>query len=101
MGLLRDLVQQEGVSEIVVGIPYSMSGNRGVQVQKVEQFIEALKKYVRIPIHEEDERLSTFEAEIMLNAAGRRKEHQKEVLDSVAASVILESFLERRRHEPV
>jgi putative Holliday junction resolvase len=97
MNLLRDLVQAEGVSEIVVGMPFSMSGNRGVQAQKVEQFIAMLKRYVNLPIHEEDERLSTFEADTLLAAAGHRADQRKQMIDSIAAGVILENFLESRK----
>jgi putative Holliday junction resolvase len=74
-----------------------MSGNRGIQAQKVEQFIAALRRYVNLPIHEEDERLSTFEADVKLAAAGRRADQRKAVIDSIAAGVILENFLERRK----
>ena len=99
MNTLRALVEKENISEIVVGMPFSMSGNRGIQAQRVAEFIEALRRYVNVPIHEEDERLSTFEAETMLTAANRRKERHKEVIDSIAASVILRSFLDRRKQE--
>ena len=100
MNLLKELVEQEEIAEIVVGMPFSMSGNRGVQAQKVAEFIEALKRYVKVPVHEEDERLSTFEADQMLTRAQRPRDRRKEVVDSIAASVILESFLERRRQNP-
>src|SRR5947207_2567393 len=53
MNILRELVEQEEISEIVVGMPFSMSGNRGVQAEKVARFIEALRRYVTVPIHEE------------------------------------------------
>ena len=99
MNTLRELVEREQISEIVVGMPFSMSGNRGVQAEKVGEFIEALRRYVKVPIHEEDERLSTFEAETMLDAANRRRRDHKAVIDSVAASVILRSFLDRRERE--
>ena len=99
MSILRELVEREDISEIVVGMPFSMSGNRGVQAEKVAKFMEALKRYVKVPIHEEDERLSTFEAETMLTAANKRREDHKKVIDSVAASVILRSFLDRRLQE--
>ena len=99
MNTIRKLVEDEQISEIVVGMPFSMSGNRGVQAQRVSEFIEALKRYASVPIHEEDERLSTFEAETMLNAANRRKDTHKEMIDSIAASVILRSFLDRRKQE--
>ena len=99
MNLLRELVEREEISEIVVGMPFSMSGNRGAQAEKVSAFIAALRNYVKVPIHEEDERLSTFEAETMLDSANRRRRDHKDVIDSIAASVILRSFLDRRTQE--
>src|SRR2546423_4039603 len=72
MTALRDLVESRGVEEIVVGMPLMMDGSRGIQAEKVETFIEALRRYVRVPIHVQDERLSTAEVERVLIAADRR-----------------------------
>jgi putative Holliday junction resolvase len=97
MAALRGLVAERQVREIVVGMPYMMDGSRGVQAEKVEEFIAVLRNNVRIPIHRQDERLSTSEAERVLMAGGRRREQRKQVIDSLAACLILQTFLDRRR----
>ena len=88
---LRSLVESESVAEIVVGMPYMMDGSLGIQAEKAERFVEQLGRYVRIPIHTQDERLSTFEADQILIAADCRRSKRKQVIDSVAASVICSS----------
>jgi len=98
MNALRDLTESEEVEEIVVGMPLMMDGSRGIQAGKIEEFVAQLGRYVRIPIHTQDERLSTSEADKLLIAADRRREARKKVVDSVAASLILQSFLDRRRN---
>lgn len=97
MAALRQLIQEQDVKQIVVGMPLMPDGTQGVQAEKIAQFIATLRNHVRIPITTEDERLTTFEAEELLRAAGRRREEQKRTLDSVAAALILQSYLSRRQ----
>ena len=97
MNTLRSLVESESVEEIVVGMPLMMDGSKGIQAEKVEEFIAQLGRYVRIPIHTQDERLSTAEADRLLIAADRRRSERKQVIDSVAASVILQTYLDIRK----
>lgn len=97
MNQLRSLAESEGVDEIVVGMPFMMDGSRGIQAEKVEKFVEQLSRYVRVPIHTEDERLSTFEADQLLIEANCHRSRRKQVIDSMAASVILQAYLDRRR----
>ena len=99
MAAVRALIEERGVQEVVVGLPLMMDGSRGVQAEKAEEFVSQLKRYTRLPIHLQDERLSTSEAERVLIAAGRRREQRKQVVDSAAASVILQSFLDRRKRQ--
>ncbi len=99
MAALRQLVADRQVCEIVVGLPLMMDGSRGIQAEKVEEFIAVLRNNVRIPIHRQDERLSTAEAERVLIAGQRRREQRKQVVDSLAACLILQTFLDRRRNE--
>lgn len=99
MAAVRQLVETKSIEEIVVGLPLSMSGERGTQAEKVEQFVETLKRYVSIPISLQDERLSTSEAERVLIAADQRRNQRKKVIDSVAASVILQRFMDLRRYQ--
>ena len=84
------------VEELVLGYPYHMDGSEGERVERVLAFQEMLKKKIELPIHLYDERLSTMEAEEILRENGVPKDRQKEVLDQVAAQVILEDYLRNR-----
>jgi putative Holliday junction resolvase len=97
MAALRQLIADRQVGEIVVGMPLMLDGTRGIQAQKVEAFLAVLRNNVRIPIATQDERLSTREAEQVLIAAGRRREQRKQTLDSMAACLILQTYLDRKR----
>ena len=97
MSALRELVAAENIERIVVGLPVMMDGTRGRQVEKIEEFIESLRRYVVVPIETQDERLSTFAADQLLAEAGRRPRDRKQVIDSVAAGIILESWLAERK----
>jgi len=97
MAALRALVEKWHIGEIVVGWPLRMNGSRGIQAQKVEEFVQTLRKFVQVPIHLQDERLSTREAEKVLQSAGCNRKVREEALDSMAASVILQSYLDQKR----
>jgi len=99
MSALRALCQGEQIEQVVVGLPVMMDGSHGRQVEKIQEFIEQLARYVSIPIVTHDERLSTFEADQRLAVANRRPRDRKQVIDSVAAGVILESYLQARHSE--
>jgi putative holliday junction resolvase len=99
MAALRQLVADQKPRAIVVGMPLNLDDTRGPQAEKVEAFIATLRNYVRIPIYTEDERLTTWEAEQMLIAANHPREERKKVIDSLAASLILQSYLNRQRPE--
>src|SRR5271154_4309101 len=92
MAALRQRVAERQVREIVVGLPLMMDGTAAIQAEKVEEFIAVLRNNVRIPIHRQDERLSTSEAERVLMAGQRRREQRKQVVDSLAACLILQTF---------
>jgi putative Holliday junction resolvase len=98
MAALRQLVAENQIREIVVGMPLRLDGTRGVQAEKVQAFIAVLRNSVRIPITIQDERLSTREAERVLIAADRRREQRKRTIDSMAACLILQTCLDRRRN---
>lgn len=98
MAALRQLVAEHEIDEIVVGLPLMMDGSRGIQAEKVEAFIATLRGSVRIPIRVQDERLSTSEAERVLIAADRRRDQRKQVVDSLAASLILQTYMARKRN---
>ena len=97
MQRLADWVRDEEIGLVVVGMPFNASGERGPQAQKVMRFIELLRQRVGVPIEEWSEELSTWEAETMLIEAGRRRAERRQVVDKLAASVILRSYLDHRR----
>ena len=94
MAALRQLIADNDVRKIVVGMPLLLDGTRGIQAEKVEAFIAALRNHVRIPIVTQDEALSTQAAAELLLANNKRHAEHKKTIDSVAAALILEWYLE-------
>lgn len=88
------LAEAEGVVEIVVGLPLNMDGSRGPRAARTEQFCAELAKRTAIPLQRWDERLSTKIAESVLIEAGTRRDRRKEVVDKLAAQVILQGYLD-------
>ena len=98
-GLLNkivDIVEAEKVEAVVLGLPLNMDDSQGPQAKRVFNFADQLKAHIDIPIHFQDERLSTFSAEEKLAAADFTRGKKKKRLDAVAAAQILEAFLEQR-----
>ncbi len=89
------MVAETGATEVVVGHPLSLSGERGPAAHKAEEFADGLRLILNVPVHLQDERLSTAEAERGLRAAGARGRRQREAVDQAAASIFLEAFLAR------
>jgi len=79
---------------IVVGMPKNMDGSVGFRGEKTLEFIRRLKKYTELEIVIFDERLTTVSAELTLNQANIRGEKRKQVIDTVAAEIILQAYLE-------
>ena len=97
MRSIARIVEESGVAEIVVGHPVSMSGASGPRARLAEEFAEALRSFLDVPVALHDERLSTAEAERALAAAGARGRKRRRVVDRSAATVILQSFLDSGR----
>ncbi len=91
------LIDDEGVDEVVVGLPLELDGSEGRAVRKTRQFVEALQQIVDITVHEWDERFTSVAAERALLEADVRRGKRKEVIDQVAATMILQAFLDRAR----
>ena len=93
---IADVVETENVEAIVLGLPLNMDDSQGPQVKLVFKFADQLKEHLNIPIHFQDERLSTFSAEEKLAVADFTRGKKKKRLDAVAAATILEAFLEQK-----
>jgi putative Holliday junction resolvase len=95
---IASIARERGVSAIVVGHPRSMSGDEGDRAAHAAAFADALRMLVEVPVELHDERLSTVEAERALAAAGIRGRERRRVVDASAAAVILQAWLDARRH---
>jgi putative Holliday junction resolvase len=93
---IADVVETENVEAIVMGLPLNMDDSQGPQARLIFKFADQLKEHLSIPIHFQDERLSTFGAEEKLAAADFTRGKKKKRLDAIAAAEILEAFLEQK-----
>lgn len=88
------LVQQHQAESLVVGLPLMMSGEAGEQAKKVTGFVEALRGIVSCPVHALDERLTTVQGERALLETDTRRKRRKELIDQLAAQLILQAYLD-------
>jgi putative holliday junction resolvase len=95
---LGALIGKYEIAEIVLGLPLHMSGRAGVQAERAQQFAEELRKRFALPVHLWDERLTSAEANRVLRESEMSIRRRGEVVDQLAAVLILQSFLESRRH---
>lgn len=91
-----EIVNDKEVSLIVVGLPKNMNNTIGPQSMKVMSFVDLIKKRIDIDIVYEDERLTTVQSEAVLIDMNVRRENRKTHIDKIAASFILQSYLDRR-----
>ena len=95
---IADVVQQENVEAVVLGLPLNMDNSEGAQAKLVLKFAERLKEHLDIPVFFQDERLSSFAAEDKLASLElSRSKKRKKRIDAIAAAEILENFLEQKR----
>jgi putative Holliday junction resolvase len=94
---LRRVIKQYGVGELVMGLPLRMSGSEGIQSDKVNEFAEELRRKFKLPVHLYDERLTSVEANRLLRETDMSIRRRAEVVDQMAAVLILQSFLEFRK----
>ena len=94
--VIAKLVRELEPIRVVVGIPLNQQGEPGPQAEKVLRFAEQLRQRVPVEVVTQDERFSTAEAQRSLLAANLRRDKRKQVVDKVAATHILQVYLERQ-----
>lgn len=97
VALLQDLVTERQVSQLVVGLPYTMDGELGFQARQVQKFADRLSKALQLPVEYVDERLTSVEAEQLIQGEGRSPSQNKALIDRKAAALILQRWLDARR----
>ena len=93
---LRRLVREREIGAVVIGLPYNMDGSEGEMVRAVKAFADELRKRIGIQVIGYDERRTTQKAEGALLDANLTRKRRKELRDSVAAALILRSYLDER-----
>lgn len=88
---LQTIVEVEGITKLIVGFPRGLQGQHTQQTEAIEAFVEELKQHFALPVIMQDEALTSKHAEDELRARG--KPYEKEDIDSLAATYILEDYL--------
>ena len=94
---ILDIVNQQRVKQIVVGLPRSMDGSIGRQAEKVQSFTQKLCSHTEVPVEFRDERLTTVSAKRLMQSVGRKKSRKKARDDAIAAALILQGYLDETR----
>lgn len=96
---IEELIVEYEVEELVLGLPKHMNGTEGVRVELTMEFKEKLERRTGLPVTMWDERLTTVAADRTMIEAGIRREHRKDYVDMLAATFILQGYLDKRKNE--
>lgn len=96
---IEALIQEYEVSEIVLGMPKHLNGTEGIRVELTNEFKDKLERRTGLPVTLWDERLTTVAADKTMMEAGIRRENRKDYVDMIAATLILQGYLDRRNME--
>jgi len=97
---IRELVAEHSVAALVVGVPYQMDGTADAQAERALNFIRRLGRRLEgVPVIPWDERLTTMEAQRVLLEGGVSRKGRRDVVDQLAATLILNNFLEARQSD--
>jgi putative pre-16S rRNA nuclease len=91
------VVRQEEVAGVVIGLPLNMNGSEGEAAARARRFGAALGAHLGLPVYLWDERLTTWEAQGIMKDAAVRRRKRKQLVDKIAASLILQSYLDAQR----
>lgn len=94
---IEELIEEYQVEEIVLGLPKNMNNTEGQRVALTREFAEKLERRTGLPVIFWDERLTTVAADRAMIEAGIRREKRKSYVDKIAASLILQGYLDSRR----
>lgn len=95
---LKEIINDNDVELLVVGLPKNMNNTIGPQAMRVMSFVDLIKKQVDIEIVYQDERMTTIQSEAVLIDMDVRRENRKKYIDKIAATFILQTYLDRRKN---
>lgn len=94
IGAIKELVEEHGVEALVLGLPLNMDGSEGTQAKQTRQFGEQIGRVIDVPVHFQDERLSSAAADDLMDQMDLNPRQRKEKRDMLAACAILQDFLD-------
>ena len=94
--VITGIISQQQVKQVIVGLPRSMDGSLGKQVEKVKTFTQKLCSHTEVPVEFRDERLTTVSAKRLMRAANTKKAKRKAKYDAIAAALILQGYLDEK-----
>lgn len=94
---IEELIVEYDVKKIVLGLPKNMNNSEGIRVELTNEFKEKLSRRTGLDIEMYDERLTTVIADKTMMEAGIRREHRKDYVDKIAATIILQDYLDSKK----
>ncbi len=92
---IKKIITEKQVSQIVLGLPINLKGKDSKKTEEIREFYRKLKDYMSLPIELVDERFTTYEANAELKKMGYSVKESRKVIDKIAASLILKSYLKQ------
>lgn len=96
---IEELIEEYEVEEIVLGLPVNMNATEGVRAELTREFQDKLQRRTGLPVFLWDERLTTVAADRAMMESGIRRENRKEYVDKIAATLILQNYLDSRTRQ--
>jgi putative Holliday junction resolvase len=94
---ISQLIAREHIEHVVIGLPLRLDGSEGDSARRARHFAKALAREAKVPVRLWDERLSSVAAQRSLHTQGIRSGEQRRLVDQVAATLLLQSFLDQAR----
>ena len=91
---IQEIIKEQGVKKIVIGLPLNLSGEDTIQTGKTRDFCALLKESVDLPVSWQDERFTSKESEAEIRKMGLSPKQGRKIVDQIAASLILRSYLQ-------
>lgn len=96
---LKEIIENKKIDALVMGNPLNLNGTLSDRSIETLKFKEMLENKLNIKVYMQDERYSTTEAEKMLISNNERRKNRKKVIDKLASTIILQTYLDRKRNE--
>lgn len=96
---IEELIEEYDISEIVLGYPKNMNNTEGERVELTRDFMEKIERRTGLKVTLWDERLTTVAADNIMMEVGIRREHRKDYVDQIAATLILQGYLDKIKYD--